>query len=79
MSDQLRTVDDLFEWLNDKFGCHLPRLADVNPRLKAFWRMSLINPPSKADQPSYDVHLAGEWAAVPDLVLIKLQLKVTES
>jgi hypothetical protein len=83
MNDQPRTADDLFEWLNSRFGCHLPRLADIiaSPALEAFWNMNLaiVKWPPQDPTPTLTIDLIGKWTVMTHLVLDHLSITVTKT
>jgi len=75
---RLKTLDQLFGCLNDRFKCHLPRLENVKtwPALRILLNMELVDPlPDDTPLPPL-IPLRGEWVAAADLVLCKLCVHV---
>lgn len=62
MSDPAWTVDSLFEWLHNRFGCQLPRqdLVGKWDALDAFWKMELDISLSQDAQPPISIKKSGQ-------------------
>ena len=71
------SVDSLCAWLNDRFGCRLPRLADLGlwPPLQQLWRTAVDEMPD-ADAPlPIAVTAQGSWEILPGLVVSQITIR----